>query len=214
MHKLNLFRRALPSADGAALLIRQFVLNLIAKVIRRGGARHEPISVQADQVESVVTLVDSDEVLPFRELVLVVLFDVFELLVNMHQVRRLRLSIVLLELFVVLAVVSENLLVQLVMELSLHLWVSWFFERAQANCAFALDGVVLLGQVLSDFFVQIEEHAAVVFVLALLLRNRVKFFVHLLYNFFKLLLFEALFDDELESWRLEWIPVFECDLQV
>ena len=112
------------------------------------------------------------------------------------------------------AVGRAHLFVQLLVILSLQLRISCFLEWAQANCATALDGVVLLRQVLPDFLMQIEQQSAVVLVLALLLRNRVELFVHLLNDFFKLLLFKAFLNDELESWRLEWISFLECDLQV
>lgn len=215
LHEFDLFRSALPSADGAALYVRQTVLDLVAKVIRRGSARHEPISMQTDQVESVIASVDSDEVSPFGELVFIVLLDVNKLLVDMLQIRRLSLiSLVLQQLFVVLTVVGTDFLVKLVVELSLRLWIGWFFERAQANCASTLDGVVLLRQVLADLLVQVEQKATVVFVLSLLLRNCVELFVHLCDNFLELLLVEALSNNELESWRFKRIPVLKRDLQM
>lgn len=98
--------------------------------------------------------------------------------------------------------------------MSLHLWIGWPFERAQTDSASAFDGVVLLGQVLSDSLVKIEQKAAVILALALLLRNGVELFVHPLNNLFELLLLEALTDYKLESWRFKRIPVNECNLQV
>lgn len=63
--------------------------------------------MQADKVESVIALVDSYEVLSFSELVFAVLFGLFELLVDVHQIgcRRL-ISLMLLQLLVVFAEVD------------------------------------------------------------------------------------------------------------
>ena len=67
---------------------------------------------------------------------------------------------------------------------------------------------------LPDLLVQVKQNTTVVLTLALLLRNLIELFIHLLYDFFELLLLEALSNDELESGSLEWISLLECDLQV
>lgn len=65
---VNVFLLGKHSADRAFLLIWNRVLNLIAKLVCLYMSRHIPISVDTEEVESVETIVNSNQVFSISEL--------------------------------------------------------------------------------------------------------------------------------------------------
>ena len=116
LHVLDLALVNLSPADGTSLLCGQLVLDDVAKAVFLGHAFHKPISMDANEVESVEALVDS------------------------HQIKSVRETLLSCRLLVVA-------------------------EVFEANCASALDGVVVACQNLPHFLVQIVQNSCVILVL-------------------------------------------------
>lgn len=111
--------------------------------------------MKADQMEPVIALVDPDEVVSLSKFVFIVLLNDRELLVHRTQIRCLRLHFLVL-FFIVLAVIFENLLVELILLLRVELRINRFFEGGQTDRASPLDRVILCSQHFAHFFVQVE----------------------------------------------------------
>ena len=188
---------------------------MVTEIVRLRGAWHEPVPDEADQVEPVVTLVNSDEVGPLGELVFVDLRLSLVFLEHRLQIGRLRhVSLVLLEFFVVRAVILKHFLIQRFLVGAVKLGIRGLLEGLQADGALAFNRVVLLRQLLSDLLMQVKKQSAVIVLLSLLLRNREHLLVQMLDYVFELFLIEALAHNELETGSLERVTILEGNLEV
>lgn len=98
LYILDFFWGNFSPADRAPFFLRHFELNVAAKLILFPDSVHEPVPVDADQVEPVETLVHSHQVFSVSELLLLVVVFLTEL-IETHRTSAVQSVIVMSEDF-------------------------------------------------------------------------------------------------------------------